>query len=112
LLVRDSTTSKYDKIKYKVMYRDHNAGRGYNVKIDNISSGRVEEVKYQGTTLTNQNFIHEEIKIRLKSGNACCRSVQKKLLSSSLLSNNLNIMIYRALILPAVLYGLKRSRLH
>ena len=30
-----------------------------------------------GTTLTSQNSIQEEIKSRLKSGNACCHSVQK-----------------------------------
>jgi hypothetical protein len=37
----------------------------------NISFGRVEEFKYLGTTLKNQNYIQEEIKSRLKSGNAC-----------------------------------------
>ena len=57
-----------------------------------------------GTTLTNQNSIQEEIKSRLKSGNACYRSVQN-LLSSSLLSKNLKIKIYRTIILAVVLYG-------
>jgi hypothetical protein len=32
--------------------------------------------KYLGTTLTNQNSVQEEIKSRLKSGNACYYSVQ------------------------------------
>jgi len=36
----------------------------------------VEELKYLGTTLTNQNSIQEEIKSRFKSGSACCHSVQ------------------------------------
>jgi hypothetical protein len=36
--------------------------------------------------------------------NACYNSVQK-LLSSSSLSKNLNIKIYRTIILPVVLYG-------
>ena len=57
-----------------------------------------------GTTLTNQNSIQEEIKSRLKLGNACYHSVQN-LLSSSLLSKNLKIEIYRTIILPFVLYG-------
>jgi len=65
---------------------------------------RVDEFKYLGTTLTNQNSIQEEIKSRLKSGNACYHSVQN-LLSSSLLSKNLKIKIYRTIILPVVLYG-------
>jgi hypothetical protein len=63
----------------------------------------VEDFKYLGTTLTNRNSIQEEIKNRLKSGNACYYSVQK-LLSSRLLSKNLKIRIYRTIILPVVLY--------
>ena len=64
----------------------------------------MEEFKYLGTTLTNQNSIQEEIQSRLKSGNACYHSVQN-LLSSSLLSKNLKIKIHRTIILPVVLYG-------
>jgi len=56
------------------------------------------------TTLTNQNTIQEEIKSRLKSGNACYHLVQN-LLSSSLLSKNLKTRIYRTIIRPVVLYG-------
>ena len=56
------------------------------------------------TTLTNQNYIAEEIKSRLRSGNACYHSVQN-LLSCRLLSKNVKIMIYRTVILPVVLYG-------
>ena len=52
----------------------------------------------------NQNSIQEEIKSRLKSGNACYHSVQN-LLSSSLLSKNLKIKIYRIITLLVVLYG-------
>ena len=57
-----------------------------------------------GTTLTNQNCIAEEIKSRLRSGNAYYHSVQN-LLSTRLLSKNLKIKIYRTIILPVVLYG-------
>jgi hypothetical protein len=64
----------------------------------------VQQFKYLGTTLTNQNSIDEEIKSRLKSGNACYHSEQN-LLSSSLLSKNVKIKIYRTIILPVVLYG-------
>jgi hypothetical protein len=53
-----------------------------------------------------QNSIQEEIKCRLKLGNACYYSVQN-LLSSSLLSKTLKIKIYiyRTIILLVVLYG-------
>ena len=74
------------------------------MKVDNSPIERVEEFKYLGTTLTNQNSIQKEIKSRLKSGNACYHSVQN-LLSSSLLSKNLKFKIYRTIILPVVLYG-------
>ena len=58
------------------------------MKIDNTSIERVEEFKYLGTTITDQNSIQEEIKSRLKLRNACYHSVQN-LLSSRLLSKNL-----------------------
>ena len=82
-----------DKAKYMVMYRDQNAGRIHCVRIDNSTFESVEEFKYLGTTLTNQNSNAEEIKSRLRSGNACYHSVQN-LLSSSLLSKNLKSKIY------------------
>jgi len=77
-----------DKTKYMVMSRDQNAGRSHSMKTDNISLEKLEEFKYLGTTLKNQNSIQEENKCRLKMGNACYHSVQN-LLSSSLLFKNL-----------------------
>ena len=74
------------------------------MNIDGRSFERVEELKYLGTTLTDQNSIQEEIKSRLKSGNACHYLVQN-LLSSSVLSRNLKSKIYRTIILPDILYG-------
>jgi hypothetical protein len=93
-----------NKTNYMVMSRDQNAGRTHSMKTDNSSFERVDEFKYLGTTLTNQNSIQYEIKSRLKSGNACYHSVQN-LLSSSLLTKNLKIKIYRTIILPVVLVG-------
>ena len=74
------------------------------MRTDNSTFERVEQSKYLGTTLTNQNAIQEEIKCTLRSGNASYYSVQN-LLSSRLLSKNLKIKIYRTIILPVVLYG-------
>ena len=73
-----------------VMSRDQNAGRSHSVKTDNSTFERVEEFRYLGKTLTSQNSIPEEIKSKLKSGNACYHSVQN-FLFSSLLSKNLKI---------------------
>jgi len=74
-----------------VMSRDQNAGRIHSVRIDNSTFERVDSIA-------------EEIKSRLRSGNACYHSVQN-LLSSRLLSKNLKIKTYRTIILPVVLYG-------
>ena len=93
-----------DKTKYMVMSREQTAGLSHTMKVDNSSIERVEEFKYLGTLLTNQNSIQKEIKSTLKVGNACYHSVQK-LLSSSLLSKNLKIKIYRTIILPVDFYG-------
>jgi len=56
-----------DKIKYLVMSRDQNAVQSHNIKTDNSSFEKVEELKYLGATLTDQNFIQEDNKCRLKS---------------------------------------------
>jgi len=104
LVVASKETGLEVNTKYVVMSHDQTAGQSHNMKIDNRSFERVEEFKYLGTTLTNQNFIQEEIKSRLKSGNACYHLVQN-LLSCRLLSKNLKIEIYRTIILPVVLYG-------
>ena len=81
------------KTKYMTVFRDQNAGRIHIMKMDNSPTERMEEFKYLGTTLKNQNYIQEEIKSELKLGNACYYSVQN-LLSSSLLSKTLKIKIY------------------
>jgi len=78
------------KNKYMVMSRDQNTGRIHSARIDNSTFERVEEFKYLGTTLRNQNSIAEEIKSRLRSGSACYHLTQNPL-SSRLLSKNLNI---------------------
>ena len=92
-----------------VMSRDQNAGRNHSVRIDCNNLERVEEFKYLGTTLTHQNSIPEEIKSRLRSGNACYHSVQN-LLSSRLLSKNLKIKIYRTIIFLLFCMGVKLGR--
>ena len=86
------------------MSRDQNAGQNSNIQIGNKSFETEEQFKCLGTTLTNQNSIHEEITSRSKSGNTCHHSVQN-LLSSSLLSENVKIKVYGNIILPVVLYG-------
>jgi hypothetical protein len=93
-----------EKTKYMIMSRYPNSGQNQNIRTANESFENVATFKYLGTTLTNQNDIHDEIKSRLNSWNACHYSVQN-LLSPHLTSKNLNIKIYKTVILPVVLYG-------
>jgi hypothetical protein len=55
-----------EKTKYMVMSRDRNAGQNGHIQIGNKSFETVGQFKYLGTTLTNRNSIHQEIKSRLK----------------------------------------------
>jgi hypothetical protein len=73
-----------EKTKYMIMSRHPNSGQNHNIRIANESFENVATFKYLGTTLTNQNDIHDEIKSRLNSGNVCYYSVQN-LLSSRLI---------------------------
>jgi hypothetical protein len=82
------------KTKYMIMSRHPNLGQNQNIKIANESFENVTNFKYLGTTLTNQNDIHDEIKSRVNSGNDCYHFVQD-VLSSCLISTNLKIKIYR-----------------
>jgi hypothetical protein len=97
------------KVFSMVMSRDQNAGRSHNMKINNSSIERVEEFKYLVTTVTDQNYIQEEIKSRLKRGNARYFSVQN-LLSTSLLSKNLKIKIYSTIFLSVFCMSVKLGR--
>ncbi|KAJ4430709.1 hypothetical protein ANN_19300 [Periplaneta americana] len=87
-----------------IMSRDQNIVRNGNIKIGDSSFEEVEKFKYLGATVTNINDTLEEIKRRINMGNACYYSVEK-LLSSSLLSKNLKVRIYKTVILPVLLYG-------
>jgi hypothetical protein len=99
-----------EKTKYMVMSRDQNAGQNGYIQIGNESFETVKQFKYLGTNLTIQNCIHEKIKSRLKPGNAY-HSVQN-LLSSSLITKNVNIQIYGTIILRVFYMVVKLGRSH
>jgi hypothetical protein len=73
-----------EKIKYMLMSHNQKIGQKHTIIIVNRSFEDVAKFRYLGTTLTDQNCMHEEIKSRLTSGNACYHSLQS-LLSSHLL---------------------------
>jgi hypothetical protein len=55
-----------EKKKYMIRSCHQNSGWNQNIRIANKSFENVENFKYLGMTLTNQNNIHDEIKSRLK----------------------------------------------
>jgi hypothetical protein len=95
-----------EETKYMIMSRYPNSGQNQNIRIANELFGSVAKFKYLGTTLTNQNDIHDEIKSRLKSGNACYYSVQN-LLSSRLISKNLRLKYTKLLFYQLYCMGAK-----
>jgi len=86
------------------MSRDENAIRSHSIMTDNSLFDGVDQLKDEGTTLTNQNSIRKEIKSSLQPGNSCYYSVHH-FWSSSLLSKNIKFKTYKTLILPVILYG-------
>jgi NAD-dependent dihydropyrimidine dehydrogenase PreA subunit len=61
-------------VHYMIKSRHQNSGQDHNIRIANESFENVAKSKYFGTTLTNQNDVHNEIKSRLNSGNVCYHS--------------------------------------
>jgi hypothetical protein len=92
-----------ERTKYMLMSRHQNARKTHNINTANRSFENVAKLKYFGTTVTNQNFILDEIKSALNLGNACYHSAQKRL-SSCLLYKNVKIKIYKTVIFPVLLW--------
>jgi hypothetical protein len=85
-----------------LMSRYKKAGQMHSINIANSSFEDVAKFKYLGTTLTDQSCMHEEIKSKLNSGNACHYLVQS-LLSFHLLPMNVEIKVNKSISLPVVL---------
>jgi len=60
-----------EKTQYMIMSTHPNSGQYQSIRIANEPFEIVAKFKYLRMTLTNQNDIHDEIKSRLNSGNAC-----------------------------------------
>jgi hypothetical protein len=84
----------------------YNAEHNHKVNMANSSFEDVTRFRHLGTTVTDQNLIHEEIKNRINSDNACYHSFQN-IFVSRLLSKNEKIQTCKTLIFPVVLYGVK-----
>jgi hypothetical protein len=70
-----------------ILSRHQNAGQIHELPTADKSYEYVTKLKFLGTTATNKNRIHEEIKSRLNSGNALSY-----------------IKVHKIIILPVILY--------
>jgi hypothetical protein len=71
-----------ERSKCMLVSHHQNADQNGDIKIVNRSFENVSE--YLRNTVTNQNWIQEEVKRRLNSGNAYYHSVQNSGLSSAI----------------------------
>jgi hypothetical protein len=97
-----------EKTRYISVSWCDKAGQRQSMKIANRYFEDMAKFKYLETTPTDQNCIHEEIRRRLNSGNACYHSVQS-LLSSCLLSSNVKVKIYNTIVLLVILQTSSKS---
>jgi hypothetical protein len=93
-----------EKTEYMLTSHSQKIGRKHSIKIANRSFEDMAKFKYLGTTRTDENCMHKEIKSRLNLGNVYYHLVQS-LMSSRLVYRNLKVKIYKTIILPVVLYG-------
>ncbi|KAJ4434637.1 hypothetical protein ANN_23200 [Periplaneta americana] len=93
ILLEASKAIDLEKTNYDYV-SSPNIARNGNIKIEDLSFEEVEKFKYLEATITNINDTRKELKRRINMGNACYYSVEK-LLSSSLLSKNLKVRIYK-----------------
>jgi hypothetical protein len=97
-----------EKTKYMLVSHHQNLDRNRHTKIGNRSFENMPQFKYLGMTVTNQNLIQEEIRRRQNSGNACYHSVQN-ILSSCLLSKNVNVRIHKTILCLWFYMGVKHG---
>ena len=66
-----------EKTKYMITSRHQNVIQNQNIVIGNLSFEKVEKFRYLGVTVTNTNYIREEIKSRINMGNTLYYSLEK-----------------------------------
>jgi hypothetical protein len=92
----------YDETKY--MGTTCKPNKEKYIRINNSDIERVNQFKYLGSFITNNNKISSEISHRINMGNTCYYGL-RNILRSKLLKEDIKFKIYKTLIRPVVLYG-------
>jgi hypothetical protein len=66
-----------EKTKCMLMSCYQKVGQNHSIKVATRSFEDLTKLKYLGTTLTDQNYVHKEIKSRLNLGNAYYRVTEQ-----------------------------------
>jgi hypothetical protein len=101
---------KNDKTKYMINTRNKDIGRIERLEMESGKNiDRVQQFKYLGRVVTEDNGISEEIKARTASGNRCYFAFQK-LMRSSNASRKLKVILYKTIIRPVALHGAETNQ--
>ena len=92
------------KTKYMIASRKNKWNNINNINIGTYQFERVEEFKYLGSLVTEDNRTSKEVNERIKAGNRCYGALQH-LMKSKDISNKGKIKIYRTIIRPVVTYA-------
>lgn len=98
------------KTKYMHFTRNQNHEEG-PLQIEGHVFEQVDEFKYLGVIISNQNTDEPEIQNRINSANRCLYAC-KRILSSKSLSHKTKIRLYKTIICPVLLYGSETWRVN
>ncbi|VVC44605.1 Reverse transcriptase domain [Cinara cedri] len=94
-----------EKTKYMVVSRRNgNQVQEEFIEVEEYKFKRVDQFKYLGSIITQDNDIKTEISTRLQSANKCFFGLSK-IFRSRAISKNLKVRMYLTLLRPIVLYG-------
>lgn len=93
-----------EKSKYMITGRRAPQQRDDRVQVGNKSLERVDEYKYLGSYINENNNIDDDIKHRIMAGNKAMFAIDG-LLRSKLLNRKCKVRLYKTLIRPVICYG-------
>jgi len=85
------------------MSRDQHAVQNHNIMVGNKSFERVEQSRYLGTTITNKFAFRKKLRVDWMQGMLAI--IGRRIFCLLVCYPSIKIKIFRAVILPVVLYG-------